>query len=222
MIIVAVWQRDNLEALRYAVSMSEEELGQSMEENQEEFDAIAREYGIPAIGLTEEELAALESGGESAAEIADRLLSSYGGAVDDGSGAGSQEGSDTSSGDNGDSAEDVSSDTDSEIQRLITSLYVLRSSYTSRLDGLISEASSEFYSLAPESRTDTARRRIVATKISEASSLESSCDAQVESICEQIRVCLSGSGQDTSLADRVMSAYQQEKALKKASYLSQI
>lgn len=198
---LVVWQWDNIKALRYAASTSDEELEQQMEENQREFDETAKEYGVPDISLTDDEIAALEGGDENLDGVVDRVMSGSDGESETNDSSGTQ---------------------DAEVQRLITSLYVLRSSYSSRLNGLISEAKSEFMSLAPEKRTDTARRRIVAAKISEASSLESSCDAQVNSLVQSLRSRLSALGQDTSVADQIMSAYQQEKTLRKASYMSQL
>ena len=111
---------------------------------------------------------------------------------------------------------------DPEVQRIVASLYVLRSSYSSQLAGLTSAAKSEFASLPAEQQTASAKRRIVAAKISEASALESSCDAQVSSLVSSLRARLTELGMDTSLADQIQSSYNQEKTLKKASYLSQM
>ncbi len=222
--VVTIWQWDNIKALRYALGTSEEELEQEMAATQQELDDAAKEYNVPEIDLTDEELAALESGDMDLNSVVDRVLAAAG-ASSEGTGSSDDSGSQgtSGSGDSGDTGSgDTSAGQDAEVQRLITSLYVLRSSYSSRLSGLVSAAKSEFAALPAEQRTDTARRRIVASKISEASSLESSCDAQVNSIYQQLKSRLSELGQDTSRADQILSAYQQEKTLAKAQYMSQL
>ena len=60
--VVTIWQWDNIKALRYALGTSEEELEQEMAATQQELDDAAKEYNVPEINLTDEELAALESG----------------------------------------------------------------------------------------------------------------------------------------------------------------
>lgn len=230
--VITIWQWDNIKALRYALGTSEEELEQEMAATQQELDDAAKEYNVPEIDLTDEELAALESGDMDLNSVVDRVLAAAGtssGASGSSDGSGGQGAS--GSGDTGNAGDDgsgtgdggnTSAGQDAEVQRLITSLYVLRSSYSSRLSGLVSSAKSEFAALPAEQQTDTARRRIVASKISEASSLESSCDAQVNSIYQQLKSRLSELGQSTSAADRILSAYQQEKTLAKAQYMSQL
>lgn len=219
--VVAVWQWDNIKALRYALGTSEAELEQEMEATQKELDDAAKEYNVPEINLTDEELAALESGDADLGSVVDRVLSAAGSAAE-GAESGSQGESGSNTGTENSGSENNSAGQDAEVQRLITSLYVLRSSYSSRLAGLVSSAQSEFASLPAENRTETAKRRIVASKISQASSLESSCDAQVNSIYQQLKSRLSALGQDTSRADQILSAYQQEKTLAKAKYMSQL
>ena len=198
---VAVWQWDNLKALKYSRSMSDEEIQSELEENQKEFDEVAEEFSISEKELTQEQIDAVVSGAMKVEDVADMIIS-------------------TSEKEN-DNQEDSTSD-DAEVQRIVASLYVLRSSYSSQLAGLTSAAKSEFANLPAEQQTAAAKRRIVAAKINEASALESSCDAQVNSLLSSLRSRLKQLGRDTSLADQIQSSYNQEKTLKKASYLSQL
>lgn len=194
-----VWQWDNIKALKYSQSMSEEEIQSELDENQKEFDQVAEEFNISDMNLTQEQINAVVSGALKVEDVVDTVI---------GSSEGTSGGSDASQ--------------DAEVQRIVASLYVLRSSYASQLAGLAGSAKSEFASLPAEQQTATAKRRIVAAKISEASALESSCDAQVSSLLSSLRSRLTELGQDTSLADQIQSSYNQEKTLKKASYLSQM
>lgn len=196
------WQWDNVQALRYASSASQEQIAEDMEENQKEFAAAAEEYGLKDVSISEEEAEALSQGIISVDEMAQKILKRA-----------------ANTGSSGSAGSDPSNDP--EIQRLIASLYALRGSYTSQLNGLLASAKSEYAALAPEAQTGTARRNIVSKAISSASALEGTCDGQVASIVSSMRSRLKELGQDDSLADRVMSAYQQEKKLRKASYMSQ-
>lgn len=198
---VVFWQWDNIEALRYSQSMSEDEIEQQIEENKDTFDKVVKEYGISTENLTEEDILAVTEGMSTMETVIEKILSSSG---------------------QFNTQDSLDGQDDMEVKRLVASLYVLREGYASKLDGLIQEAKTEFYNLAPEERTDTARRRIVAEKISVASSLESSCDAQVSDIVQDLRARLAEIGQDSSRADQIMSVYQREKTLKKASCLSQL
>lgn len=119
-----VWQWDNIKALKYSQSMSEEEIQSELDENQKEFDQVAEEFNISDMNLTQEQIDAVVSGALKVEDVVDTVI-------------GSSEG--TSGG--GDASQDA------EVQRIVASLYVLRSSYSSQLSGLISSAKSEFASL---------------------------------------------------------------------------
>ena len=200
------WQWDNIQALKYAVGASEQEIAAGMEENEQEFSKAAQEYGLKDVNISEEEAKALASGVISVDEMAQRIL----------------ERSENKSSSNKGDKNKGNADTDPEVQQLIASLYALRGSYSSQLNGVMASAKSKFAALAPEQRTGAAKRRIMSEAISSASALEGSCDGQVSSLVSSLRSRLKELGQDTSLADRVMSAYEQEKKLRKASYMSQL
>lgn len=202
-VVLVCWQWDNVQALRYASGASEEQIAEDMKKNQQEFAAAAAEYGLKDVSISEEEAEALSQGIISVDEMAQQILQRTENAASSGSSGG-----------------DPSNDP--EIQRLIASVYALRSSYTSQLNGLLASVKSEYAALAPEAQTGTARRSIVSKAISSASAMEGTCDGQVASIVSSMRSRLKELGQDDSLADRVMSAYQQEKKLRKASYMSQL
>ncbi len=199
------WQWDNIQALRYASSASQEQIAEDMKENEQEFEAAAEEYGLKDVSISDEEAEALSQGVITIDEMAQQILNRAANEVSSTKGA-SLEGSAAN---------------DPEVQRLIASLYALRGSYSSKLSGLLASAKSEYAALPPEQRTGTARRNIMSKAISSASAMEGECDSQVSGIVSSLRSRLKELGQDEGLADRVMSAYQQEKKLRKASYMAQ-
>ena len=202
---LAVWQRQNISAVMHGLQTDTEDIEQEMEENEQAMDDAVSDYNIPDTYVSEEVAESIIDGTMDVNKVVDEILKKQ----------------DSKSGSSGsDSSSALSSSSDAEIQRLITKLYVLRGSYTSKLNGLISSAKSEFNALPESQRTDTARRRIISSKISQGSALEGACDAQVSAIVSQIRSRLSAAGQSTALADQIMSAYQSEKQLRKSYYMS--
>lgn len=199
---LGIWQKENISAALYGLQHDTEDIQHEMEAANKEMDDAVSDYAIP------EDAAAVSD--DVAEGVVDGTMD-INAVVDDMLKGGGKDLKTTSS-----------AEADAEVQRLITKLYVLRSSYTSRLDGLITAAKNEFYALPEAQRTDTARRRIVSAKISQGSAMEGACDAQVSSIVSQIRSQLRTAGKSTDLADQVMSTYEREKQLKKSYYMSLI
>ena len=204
---LGIWQRQNISAALHGLQSSTEDIQQEMEENEQEMDEAVSDYNIPDTEVSDEVAEGIVDGTMDVNKVVDDLLKKQ---------------SSSSSGASSSSGSTATGSSDPEIQRLITKLYVLRGSYTSRLNGLIGAAKSEFNSLPAEQRTDTARRRIVSAKISQGSAMEGACDAQVSAIVSQIRSRLSATGQSTALADQIMSSYQSEKQLRKSYYMSMV
>lgn len=199
---LGIWQRQNIGAALHGLQSSTEDIQQEIVENEQEMDDAVSDYNIPDTEVSDEVAEGIVDGTMDVNKIVDDMIRKQ------------------SSSSSTSSASTAAGTADPEIQRLITKLYVLRGSYTSRLNGLMSSAKSEFYALPAEQRTDTARRRIISSKISQGSAMEGACDAQVSSIVSQVRSRLSATGQSTALADQIMSSYQSEKQLRKSYYMS--
>lgn len=107
------------------------------------------------------------------------------------------------------------SETDKKIQNLVAQMYVLRSSFTSRLDATIAECIAEFLALDPEQQTTANKVKIVSARLGTVADMEKECDDQVASIVAQIREL------DPDLADQMQQQYENEKAVKKADLIAQ-
>lgn len=206
-VCLGIWQRENISAVLHGLQTDTEEIEQEIEAADQEMDEAVSDYAIPDTHVSDEVAEGIVEGTIDVNNVVEELLEKQK----------TTSASDSSSASGSGNAY-VSSD--AELQRLITKLYVLRGSYISRLDSLISSAKSEYAALPEAQRTDSARRSIISSKISQGSALESACDSQVSSIVSQIRSRLSETGQSTALADQIMSAYQREKQLKKSYYMS--
>ena len=96
----------------------------------------------------------------------------------------------------------------------------MEAEYTDWLAQANQSAIDEFTAL-PESEQTTANKYNIGMKyLSAALEKEKECDARMASIEDSVRSILKQLGEDTSLADEIHSAYLEEKAAKKAYYLS--
>lgn len=102
-----------------------------------------------------------------------------------------------------------------KLQSLIAQIYLLRSSFTGQINGLVAQAKSEYIA-----QTKKDLPALAAKYMSIGSGLEGSCDAQIESLLSQIKTELEKAGADTSLVSDIRSAYYNEKSITKASLIS--
>ena len=104
---------------------------------------------------------------------------------------------------------------EAKVQNLFAQLYVLQSSFNTKLDNVIQECITEFLALEPEQQTRTAKIRIVYARMDTISDMEADCDAQVESIAAQLDEL------DPELGAKARQYYKNEKELKKANLIAQ-
>lgn len=115
------------------------------------------------------------------------------------------------------------SETDAKMERiaeLVARIYVYRDIYTAQLESIKNSAIAEYLALPESEQTSTAKRNIAMSCLSAATSLESECDSEVNTILAELRTLLKEVGGDSSLADEIKAAYAQQKALLKARYLN--
>ena len=110
-------------------------------------------------------------------------------------------------------AEQAQAEQEARVQNLFAQLYVLRSSFNTRIDNLIGECIQEFLALDPAEQTRAAKIRIVYNRMDDVTAMEAECDAQVESIAAQLDEI------DPALGAKARQYYKNEKDLKKASLI---
>ena len=110
-------------------------------------------------------------------------------------------------------AEQAQAEQEARVQNLFAQLYVLRSSFNTRIDNLIGECIREFLALDPAEQTRAAKIRIVYNRMDDVTAMEAECDAQVESIAAQLDEI------DPALGAKARQYYKNEKDLKKASLI---
>lgn len=213
-----IWQWNNVNSFIYFLRYSEDDLNKMMDDNKNELNTALSSVNIVVPReLTEEEINALEEGiitEEDAVEISLGITT-----LEE-----KIQKKDTENTTGANTENNVSSQPASKEQEgasyLIAQLYVLKSSYMSKLDGLEAQAKSEYASTPAEQRTAAWKSSMMSKYAGKASALEGECDAKVESLIAQIKEELSKTGGDTSIINTIRSTYENEKQIKKAHYMN--
>ena len=205
---VTLWQWNNVNALRYGLTLDKDTIDQRLQENQKALDDAMTEYHVSGYAFSEEELSQLADGTLTAEEAAKKLLENQ---VPQSSAPAGQQAQSGAAGDG-------RSELDQAIQEQIATMYVLRSTYVSKLEAIAQSAVEEY---AAGEHTSENRTRVVYDKVDQLTALEKECDGQVAAVVARLRELLKEAGKDDTLAKQVEQTYQEEKSLKKAAYLEE-
>lgn len=213
---VAAWQWNNITAARYGLTMDRDTIDQRLEENAKALDDAMEKYNVPKYEISEDELSQLTDGTLDAQDVAKKLLEEQAssGEAEEKRETASSSGTSAS----GSAAKEELSAEEKEIQELIATMYVLRSTYVGKLEAVVQSAIDEYASgdMTPERRTE-----VVYERFDELQAMEKECDEKVASVVTRLRELLKKTGQDDTLAKQVEETYQQEKSLKKAAYIQE-
>ena len=201
----AAWQWNNLNALRYGLTLDQDTLDQRLEENRTVLNEAMDQYDISDHTFTEEEVSQLTEGTVSAQEAAKKLLEQP-----------AQEVPQTEQPEQAPQADHAQEE--AEIRELIATMYVLRATYVGKLEAVVQSAIDEY---TAGEHTSENRTRVVRGKLDELIAMEKECDGEVAAVVSRLRELLKATGQDDSLARQVEETYQEEKSLKKAYYLNE-
>ena len=206
-VAAAAWQWNNLNAVRYGLTMDSGTIEQKLQENEKALQDAMTEYKIPQYTFSQEEIAQLTDGTLSTEEAAKRLLEAQTplAAAPEGQADAQQ-------------AAEPPSEEDQAIQEQIATMYVLRSTYVGKLEAIAQSAIDEYSAGA---HTEENRKQVVYDKLDQLTALEKECDDQVAQVVARLRELLKEAGRDDSLAKQVEQTYQEEKSLKKAAYLEE-
>ncbi len=224
-----IWQRDNINALRYSVTMTPEEIQAQIDTNQKTMRDTMEQYQIPQEELSEETMDQILSGELNLQEAVkdflhrdltgDNPLPSLNSSSDTDKGDQSTSKPDDTTSEKEDSEpqtqEESPASSDARIQEDLAALYVLQAVYEGRLEAMVQEAIAE-YSAGGRSRED-----IESAKMGQIIALEQECDQQIYAIIADIREQLKATGQDNALANKVETYYLSQKNMKKAQYIQQ-
>jgi len=214
---LTIWKWDLIKAVYIGYTSTPEEITQKMDEAQETMQKNIEEHtGIKFREPTEEEQALIDSGKVTKAEIFEKILNET---IEKFIQSGDELSEKDSPG------EETPSE-NSEYNRIVTEytgkLYAIKGKYISMLNGLISQADSEFHALPKEQWTTSNRSKIISKYIGVAAGYESSCDSEVNSLLSSLTNELKAIGADTSIVSSMKEVYYEEKSLQIAYYTSQM
>lgn len=214
---VCYWQRNNLRALSMSMRLSQDELSGKMNQQQERTEEASRQAGANVRALTDEEKAALRDNEVSREELIDRIA---GGEQPTEGNNSSSETVPPSPSTQQPQQDDGEADLRNQLAKYIAEIYVMEAEYTDWLEQANQAAIDEFTAL-PEGEQTSANKYSIGMKyLAAALEKEKDCDAKMKAMEGSIRSLLTQLGEDTTLADEIHAAYLEEKATKKAYYLS--
>ena len=228
--VLCVRQWNNITAARYTLTMDQDAVSSRIAENEAVLHEVLTEYDLADYTPSEEEIAAVASGEKTTQELAQEMVSAQAASSQAGEAA-APAASGTAASSAGSSgpaqsaapsapAQPAAPSYDDQIRAQVAMMYVLRSTFVSRLDELVNQAVFD-YALA-ENFTRDGRMAAVTPYLDAVSTLEEECDAEVATVVAELRRLLKASGQDDSLAKKVEETYEEEKSLKKAYYLKEL
>lgn len=237
-VILTVWQWDNICAFIDGVRYDEQQLEQKAVQSQEEVDRRMEEASVSVVPLTPEQDKALQNGDiteEDAIAIMTGKIS-FEDAVKENnvsnnekkpeqipsnSDNNAQQGDinqDGLSSENTDNAQDV--DYDSLISEKVANLYVIKSNFYGQFNAEWARHKAMFLQLPKNEQTRTRIAQIVKECIPRGAAMEKECDAQVNEVLSELKALLKQAGRDTSLADSIKSAYDSEKKAMKSKLIN--
>lgn len=220
---LACWQYQNIQAAWSGLTTSPEQIQEEIQEVKTQVSDALITYNIKGIrDLTVEEEAKLRSGEITLEEAIDLMVSDKEG----------NEGEEQDTEDKGNTTDqtnavkevnvtdEIKQQVDDVVAQYAAQMYTLKAKYVSLLAGVESRAKSAFFSLPKEQQNLKGLQKIGGSFIGEAMNLESQCNSEVGAMLLELEQSLKALGADTGVVDTMRKAYENEKSLKKAYYLS--
>ena len=106
------------------------------------------------------------------------------------------------------------------IAELVAKVYSIKADFMGTLNAFETRIKAEYTALPKEQQTTATKAKIVADNMNYVIGLEAQCDAQVKAVTDSMLEIMIANDKDTSLVEQINSAYESEKELKKAYYIS--
>ena len=212
------WQRENLKAVKDAVSYTSEELEEKLTENQQAIrDAVESAPEVVVREVTEEERQALRDGSLTQEELTDRLVTpaEQSGQQVPAKAEQTPQAPAEQPKPAGDAYQKV-------LSAIVAKVYVLREEYTITLDNMYEAAKAEYIAMPEAQRTKSNLAKMAGRYLDEATDLEKECDSRMDAIVAEMEKLIRENKGDMSLVDTVVYTYANEKSLKKSWYMSKL
>jgi hypothetical protein len=219
---VVVWQYDNITAVMDAAKYSKEDIQQQMADNRAEIANSLAEYQAPQIrDFTTEEEEMIRKGELTVDDAVARILEESGVAADGSVASGvNSTNSDVSSvtNSNGSDSSALSGEAGTNevadiVSEYTVKMYKLKAIYLGQIGHLVYEAKQD-------KKNGASLSDLASKYLSRVATLESTADAEVDSVLDELSAKLKSLDASTRIVDTMRTSYQKEKSLKKSYYLS--
>lgn len=205
LVAIFVWQHDNIMAVVKVVSNTNEEIAKEIDDSKILLEEKLKEqYHSVISDFTAEEERQIIKGELSVEEAVANLNKKYQTVKEE------KKTNNTAS----------SPEVDALIGDKAIELYSLKAYYLGQLGQMEAAVKKEYSKLPKEERNLVGKQALVNKYMSTALALLSQCDKQVEELLSELKRGLENLNADTSIIKTIRSAYENEKTLKKAYYLS--
>ena len=109
-----------------------------------------------------------------------------------------------------------------QLKALVDRVYALRDEYVQALENMEQEAVETYRALPPEKRTKKGKIEFASGYITKATELERECDGKMDELVKELDALQKKYDQSTELVNTVKYTYAKEKSLKKAWYMSRL
>lgn len=219
---VALWQRENLQAVYEAMHYNPEELGSQIQSTKQEVERVLEKYDLESIRrLTPEEEEQVKKGELSLEEAVERMMPTRNeeevGAKEEG-----VESQDTPEAKPETTPQAVSKKESDLVKASTVKMYELQAKYLGLLGELEARGMQALRAIPSDQRTVQKMMSVGMPFMQEGLALESQCDGEVENVLHHLKEELVALGADYDIVETMRQAYYTEKRLKKAYYLSLI
>lgn len=219
---VALWQRENLQAVYEAMHYNPEELGSQIQSTKQEVERVLEKYDLESIRrLTPEEEEQVKKGELSLEEAVERMMPTRNeeevGAKEEG-----VESQDTPEAKPEATPQAVSKKESDLVKASTVKMYELQAKYLGLLGELEARGMQALRAIPSDQRTVKKMMSVGMPFMQEGLALESQCDGEVENVLHHLKEELVAIGADYDIVETMRQAYYTEKRLKKAYYLSLI
>lgn len=237
LVVLGYWQRNNLAALKLFMHHSGDDLVTQMEDSHQQMnDSVKDKTDISIRGLSEEEKQALKDNTLSRDEIIQGMVTPSkpvespllpaNSAVELPSGPAVTPSAEVPAATPTPAATPAPAETPAvapdreQLSKYLAELYVMQEEYSILLDQYNQSAIDDYTALPEKDRTTAAKYKIGLHYVNLAKAREKECDAKMADMESKIKALLVKLGEDTALVDEIHQTYLEEKALKKAYYMS--
>ncbi len=218
---VALWQRENLQAVYEAMYYNPEELGSQIQSTKQEVERVLEKYELESIRrLTPEEEEQVKKGELSLEEAVERMMPTR----DEEAGTKEEglESQDTPEAKPETTPQTVSKKESDLVKASTVKMYELQAKYLGLLGELEARGMQALRAIPSDQRTVKKMMSVGMPFVQKGLALESQCDGEVENVLHHLKEELVAIGADYDIVETMRQAYYTEKRLKKAYYLSLI